>query len=1067
MDKEKRRVERERKQDNKIKRILVLENKIFEIIHVISIICIFILALIIAIEIYLSNKMKSDNSDNLLENIEIVEDTDTTTSNTYDSEEVLLNPGKGFVLRDSLDATCDDMISVVYYRMGWSTIEPEEGQYNWSVIDSKINNCKKRGKKFAFGIMNSCVASTREYVTPKWVFDAGAEYTTYENSYGIIQKNPVWTDEIFLEKLNNFIKALAERYDGNENIAYIDIRSYGSYGEQHLTSIGGTVISAEQLKELYIEPYMNAFESTLLINPWGKDMYNDTYKWAVDNGISIRRDGILPLTNGKSIFEYAYGKLPTIFEYFASYSKLKENGYWNTDSLLNYVETWHPSYIEFFPDMYNENKEFCEMLANKIGYYFKFKGATYTNTTSTKQETDISLNFTNEGVAPLYEPCTVYIGLLDENYNLVKKYKTDINPQTWMPEESVQENINMKLDGVETGRYIISLGLFLNEEDENPTYLLGNSGKTNDKWYVFGEIYITNPAEEYSINAENEKYLINSYKDFYININLKNLRENSSYIAKVYINNKLKGTVEIDNSQEIFDKKITLRFGEGNNTYKIQIEKDNNIVYEYSKEIYGINFSDDYSVISNTVTSKYSEFREKFANEILQVPNLSSQILQMENYITNVGKTQNKVLESASIQAMKKHYELGNLILQAYKEGTLQAEDVKVSSMLDMLDDIGDSYEDLVTVSAKNTEINLEQTNSSIQEVENLINSNQEVEITYPTQILELSKNYYETASYINSIEEENSIKAGLIISNNLHSELLVNWANTFANIQIERYISEYIANNPVTISYSETNITNQNVKATLTTTAEIQVTNNSNSKVHTFEENDSFTFEYTIKGQAFKITATVENIDKLPPTISEVTEGKLYLDKVTPIINDENLKEIKLILNGETVSNYKSGTTLTEEGFYEITATDQAGNTSKVSFQILVNKDDNYKIQEDIINNISAKTTKTEFDKKIGLSVSYTITRNGEEIASEDIIATGDILTTKVGDKYTLIVSGDINKDGEVTLKDFIKMRIYLLEENNLDEIEKIAADCNLDGKTIGVKDFIRMRLIILMQDV
>ena len=36
----------------------------------------------------------------------------------------------------------------------------------------------------------------------------------------------------------------------------------------------------------------------------------------------------------------------------------------------------------------------------------------------------------------------------------------------------------------------------------------------------------------------------------------------------------------------------------------------------------------------------------------------------------------------------------------------------------------------------------------------------------------------------------------------------------------------------------------------------------------------------------------------------------------------------------------------------------------------------------------------------------------------------------------------------------------------NNLDDIEKLAADCNNDNQPIGVKDYIRMRLIILMQD-
>ena len=60
-------------------------------------------------------------------------------------------------------------------------------------------------------------------------------------------------------------------------------------------------------------------------------------------------------------------------------------------------------------------------------------------------------------------------------------------------------------------------------------------------------------------------------------------------------------------------------------------------------------------------------------------------------------------------------------------------------------------------------------------------------------------------------------------------------------------------------------------------TNAEIQITNNSNSKEYVFEQNGSFTFEYTIKGQAKQITAKVTNIDKTSPIINGVVDGKLY----------------------------------------------------------------------------------------------------------------------------------------------------------------------------------------------
>lgn len=501
---------------------------------------------------------------------------------------------------------------------------------------------------------------------------------------------------------------------------------------------------------------------------------------------------------------------------------------------------------------------------------------------------------------------------------------------------------------------------------------------------------------------------------------------------------------------------------------EIQPDEQGNLVITTSP-IYldEVDYNYFYKAISNVATEKYDEFTEKFASEIAQVPELSNKIEENKKYMESVGQVENKIVGSSTIQAMKNHFELGNLILQTYKEGTLQAEDVKVSSMLDMLNDIGDSYEDLVTVSAQTVDqLEIEQTNIAIQDAETTINNNQSCEIIYPVKILDFAKDHYEKATYINSLEEENDIKAGLIISNNLHASLLANWAKEFAQINIDKFVDEYIANNPVIIKYSTTELINKNVIATLETNAEIQITNNSNSKEHTFEQNGSFTFEYTIKGRALNITATVQNIDKIAPSISGVQKAKLYTKPVTPKIADENLQEIKLILNSQVVSNYKNGDTLEEEGFYELTAIDKAGNKTSTYFQIFINKDTDYKIEDNYIKNVTNNTKKSDFDKKLNLAVNYKITRNGKEISQDDIIATGDILSTEAGDNYTIIVPGDINKDGQVNLKDFIKMRIYLLLENNLDDIEKLAADCNNDNQPIGVKDYIRMRLIILMNE-
>ena len=119
----------------------------------------FIIILIIGIYLLRNGSIENliiyvdiNNKDDYLAEVEIIEDeeTSTTVTTTYDTEDVLLNPGKGFVLRGSMDSSYDDIVSVVYYRFNWCTIEPEEGEYNWDVIDKKIEECVSRRKKICF-----------------------------------------------------------------------------------------------------------------------------------------------------------------------------------------------------------------------------------------------------------------------------------------------------------------------------------------------------------------------------------------------------------------------------------------------------------------------------------------------------------------------------------------------------------------------------------------------------------------------------------------------------------------------------------------------------------------------------------------------------------------------------------------------------------------------------------------------------------------------------------------------------------------------------------------------------
>lgn len=206
--------------------------------------------------------------------------------------------------------------------------------------------------------------------------------------------------------------------------------------------------------------------------------------------------------------------------------------------------------------------------------------------------------------------------------------------------------------------------------------------------------------------------------------------------------------------------------------------------------------------------------------------------------------------------------------------------------------------------------------------------------------------------------------------------------------------------------------------------------------------------------------------IDETAPSIFGVEQGKTYTHKVYPTIKDENLEKVEISING-TIKEVNLENGLEEEGIYKIFATDKAGNRTEISFQIVEPSDDDYKFKDDKILNISAGANQQKFMQKLNIDENYKILRNTKELDKNENIATGDVLKLKSGQEYKLIVKGDVNSDGIVNIKDIIELRRYLLIGNNLNENEKIAADTDLDERTIGIKDLVRMRILVLTQGI
>ncbi len=494
--------------------------------------------------------------------------------------------------------------------------------------------------------------------------------------------------------------------------------------------------------------------------------------------------------------------------------------------------------------------------------------------------------------------------------------------------------------------------------------------------------------------------------------------------------------------------------------YGNEIENINGTLTITTSPVYLDNVSTKYfyEAISNTVLEKYSEFEEKYSTEIASINGMQEQIDKLKYYMTSISNNTTETQENA-IEMMSEHFAIGTTILNAFNNGKLDIEYVQISSMLDMLNDIGDSYEDLLTISATTREAYYTETQKLIDGAEKIINDNEDIDIVYPAKILDFARELHEKSEYINGLEEENDIKTGLIVSNSLHAYYLADWANDFANIYIDKYIKE----KPVTVSYSNIDeFTNQDITVTLNIGTDSKITNNNGQNTYTFTRNGAFTFEYERRGQAFKEKVKVTSIDKDAPVITGAVNGKIYTESATPVIQDENLSSIEVLFNGIKIQ-YNNGTKLTQEGIYNIIATDKAGNTTAIEMYIVEEGPDGYIVQNNYILNVRQKTTVKQFADEFNLSSEYSIIRNDTNLSNDNIIATGDVLELRNGATYTIIVAGDINCDGKVTTYDLSTLRRYILNLREFNELESLAADINVDGQELGVKDYSRMRIEIL----
>ena len=258
------------------------------------------------------------------------------------------------------------------------------------------------------------------------------------------------------------------------------------------------------------------------------------------------------------------------------------------------------------------------------------------------------------------------------------------------------------------------------------------------------------------------------------------------------------------------------------------------------------------------------------------------------------------------------------------------------------------------------------------------------------------------------------------------------------------------------------------------------------NSKIQTFE--------------VTTITDEPEVDDTTPPTVNTTNEF-IEEDKTVKVIIDvvdtqSPIKTIKIATGEQNIEYFENdGTTLNiktegnsaraevgikSNGTYTIYAEDEKGNSviKVINITEIVEEpepepepDDDtitsseYQIDIDsnYISKIISETNLTEFKNNISTEIGYKVVNSsGEEIQDSDLIGTGYKLITDTNKEYMLIVTGDLNGDGNINLVDLSRLRKYHLKIITLQDEYAKAGDANYDNE-VDLIDLSRIRKAIL----
>jgi len=434
---------------------------------------------------------------------------DPLTVTPDESDALLVNPGIGIETfwsfqgdRVNYDREVENYprSSIAYFRYYWNELEEGEGQYNFEEIDFLLKKARKRGQDLALRFMGFNFG--RRY--PKYLMAKARGYEVELEATRIYprpEKVPTWVpdfnDSYFLERLEAFLAAFGERYNGHPEFIRLDIGTVGRWGEWHCSGLKQVAMPTDENVHKIIDWYLKYFNKTPLCMLIG---YVPGLRYAVSKGTGWRADSLgdwkgvhmsrlYPNNLKEANALDAWRRGLVTFEGqrdLADFVRtVIETGH-TYDDLWNAALGWHGSSFNGKSTMLPTDQiPAMERFLKRCGYRFVLRRFTTSRKARMRDGLRVQMQFENVGVAPPYKNYTLAIRLKDDRREVT--LPTDATLTKWLPgQHTVEARLSLPRN-LKPGDYEAAVGL-LDPYYNEPEVRLAIRTTDDNGWYPLCKI---------------------------------------------------------------------------------------------------------------------------------------------------------------------------------------------------------------------------------------------------------------------------------------------------------------------------------------------------------------------------------------------------------------------------------------------------------------------------------------------------------------------------------------------------------------------------------------------------